>query len=174
MMRYNHRGLCRLLMTSALLLMAGAASSGDGPAAAPRLVIDPGTFQSIPSAEAAETRRSMSIRSAGLMQAGPRIMLRRPENDSVFRPDEPVTVYVEFLPAADGSAPDMATLNIRVRKGWLGKDITDAVEPYVRGPAIEVPNVDFSGHTGSFRFEIRIRDYRNRESEVEFRIRVSA
>lgn len=153
------------------LLMAGTASSDDGAAAPHRLVIDPGTFQSIPSAEA---RTSIESRSRGLIRVGPLIMLRRPENDSVFRSDEPVTVHVEFLPAADGSAPDMATLTVLVRKGWFGKDITGVVEPYVRGATIQVPKVNFSGHTGNFRFEIRIRDYRNRESEVEFRVRVRA
>ena len=99
-------------------------------------------------------------------------MLRRPDDDSVFRSDEPVAVHIEFLHAPDGSAPDMETQNVRVRKGWFGKDITELVEPHVRGAAIHLPNVDFSGHTGNFRFEIRIRDYRDRESEVEFRVRV--
>ena len=168
MMRYTHRILLGLLMAFGLL-MVGAASSSDSAAVARRLVIDPETFQSIPSAE---SRKTIESRSGELIHAGPRIMLRRPENDSVFRADEPVTVHVEFLPAADGSAPDMATLFVRVRKGWFGKDITKVVEPYVRGAAIHMPKVDFSGHTGNFRFEIRIRDYRDRESEVEFRVRV--
>ena len=78
---------------------------------------------------------------------------------------------VEFFPAADGSAPDMATLNVRVRKGFFGRDITEAVEPYVEGAAIRVPAVDFSGQTGKFRFVIRIKG-RDRESEAEFRVRI--
>ena len=81
--------------------------------------------------------------SLGTGHTGPRIELRRPGNDSVFRADEPVTVHVEFLPAADGTAPNMATLNVRVRKGWFGKDITDVVQPYVEGAAVRVPEVDF-------------------------------
>ena len=70
------------------------------------------------------------------------------------------------LDVADGAAPDMETLQVRVRKGWFGKDITDEVEPYVEGAAIEVPAVDFSGHTGDFRIEIRIRDARDRPGEA--------
>ena len=186
MMRHTHR--VRFGMAVAFgLLAAGTAFSDDGTDVPHRLVIDPGTFQSMPSAGARTTlggrsggsihagaRTTLGSRTGGSIHAGPRILLRRPENDAVFRPDEPVTVHVEFLPAADGSAPDMATLNVRVRKGWFGKDITGAVDPYVRGAAIHVPELDFSGHTGNFRFEIRIRDYLNRESEVELRVRVGA
>ena len=98
--------------------------------------------------------------------------MRQPDDGSVFGEGEAVTVHVEFFPAADGTAPDMATLKIRVRKGFFGRDITEAVEPYVEGAAIRVPAVDFSGYTGKFRFEIRIRDHRDRESEVEFRVRI--
>ena len=66
----------------------------------------------------------------------------------------------------------MATLNVRVRKGWFGKDITEVVEPYVEGAAIRVQKLDFSGHTGNFRFEISIKDFRDRESEAEFRVKI--
>ena len=99
-------------------------------------------------------------------------MLRQPDDDSVFGKGESVTVHVEFLPAADGSAPNMATLNVRVRKGFFDRDITEAVEPYVEGAAIRVPAVDFSGHTGRFRFEISIKDDRDREAE--FRVTIKA
>ena len=68
----------------------------------------------------------------------------------------------------------MATLKVRVRRGFFGMDITKVVQSYVRGASILVPKVDFSGHSGNFRFEIEIRDYRNRESEVEFRVTVGA
>ena len=83
-----------------------------------------------------------------------------------------MSVHVEFLPAADGVAPDMETLQVKVRKGWFGKDITDEVEPYVEGAAVRVPEVDFSGHTGDFRFEIHIRDARGRPGEAQFRVTI--
>ena len=152
------------------LLVAGAASSVDSNSAAARpLVINPQSFVPIDSVEA---RQSVESRSRRLVHAGPRIMLYRPDDDSVFRANEPVTVHVEFLPASDGSAPNMATLNVRVRKGWFGKDITEVVEPYVEGAAIRVQKLDFSGHTGNFRFEISIKDFRDRESEAEFRVKI--
>ena len=154
------------------LLLAGAASFADtGSAAASRLVIDPGTFGPLPAARAQEPPEG---RARGLVHSGPRIRLRRPHDDSVFRADEAVTVHVEFLPAADGTGPDMTTLKVRVRKGIFGRDITEAVEPYVKGVAIRVPAVDFSGHTGRFRFEISIKDHRDRESETEFRVTIRA
>ena len=39
-----------------------------------------------------------------------------------------------------------------------------------RGAFRPVPEVDFSGHTGDFRFEIRIRDARGRPGEAQFRV----
>ena len=167
MMQYKHGAFWLALVVC--LAVAGAAFPGSGHGAeARRLVIDPGTFVEMPSETTVETM------SLGTGHTGPRIELRRPGNDSVFRADEPVTVHVEFLPAADGTAPNMATLNVRVRKGWFGKDITDVVQPYVEGAAVRVPEVDFSGHTGDFRFEISVRDYRDRTSETEFQVTIEA
>ena len=62
------------------LAVAGAAFSGSGHgAAARRLVLDPGTFVEMPSETTVETM------SLGTGHTGPRIELRRPGNDSVFR-----------------------------------------------------------------------------------------
>ena len=167
MKRYR-RGVLRLALAFGLAA-AGAASSQTGEGAAQRrLVIDPGTFVEVP---AGTTLDRAAVRSIGA-PVGPRIELRRPGDASVFEEDEPVSVHVEFLPAADGAAPDMETLQVKVRKGWLGKDITDKVEPYVEGAAVRVPEVDFSGHTGDFRFEIHIRDDRGRPGEAAFRVTI--
>ena len=162
------RGVLRLALAVGVAA-AGAASAraGDG-APERRLVIDPGAFVEVP-AEAPLAKAATRTLGA---PAGPRIELHRPGDASVFRKDEPVSVHVEFLPAADGAAPDMDTLRVKVRKGWLGRDITDKVEPYVEGAAIQVPEVDFSGHTGDFRFEVRIRDARGRTGEARFRVTI--
>ena len=169
MLRCN-QGLNWLVLVFGLWVVACAASSEDGSSvAARRLVIDPGTFDLIRSAE---TQDPAWMKSLSLDHVGPRIILQQPDDGSAFWADEPVTVHIEFLPAADGSAPDMTTLNVRVWKGWFGRDITEAVGPYVEDVAIRVPAVDFSGHTGNFRFQIRIRDNRGRESEAEFRVRI--
>ena len=161
-------GVLRLALAFGLAA-AGTASSetGDG-AAARRLVIDPGAFVELPAGVPPKRAASRSIGAP----VGPRIELRRPGDATVFREDEPVSVHVEFLPAADGAEPDMETLKVKVRKGWFGRDITEKVEPYVEGAAIEVPEVDFSGHTGDFRFEIHIRDARGRPGEAQFRVTI--
>ena len=194
MMRYGNGGRRLVLAFGLMAACAASYGTGDG-AAAHRLVIDPGTFIEMPSGTPFK-RASRSLggpvvelverglgepddgfesASRSLMSAppvGPRIELRRPGDASVFREDEPVSVHVEFLPAADGVAPDMETLKVKVRKGWFGKDITDKVEPYVEGAAVRVPEVDFSGHTGDFRFEIHIRDARGRPGEAQFRVTI--
>ena len=199
MTRYR-RGVLRLALAFGLAAAGAASSQTGGGAADRRLVIDPGTFVEMPaetlfgrtatrtiggSARAAartigtrtigepvEPRVESPSPSAADGPMGPRIELRRPGDASVFREDEPVSVHIVFLPAADGAEPDMETLQVRVRKGWFGRDITDKVEPYVEGAAIQVPEVDFSGHTGDFRFEIRIRDARDRPGEAQFRVTI--
>ena len=167
-MKRTMRGARRLALAFGLAAAGAASSETGGGAAAGRLVIDPGAFVEIPAA--APLARAATRSMGG--PVGPRIELRRPGDASVFREDEPVSVHVEFLPAVDGAAPDMETLQVKVRKGWFGRDITDKVEPYVEGAAVRVPEVDFSGHTGDFRFEIHIRDDRGRPGEAAFRVTI--
>ena len=50
--------------------------------------------------------------------------------------------------------------------------LVESPVPFVEGDAIRVPEVDFLGYTGKFRFAIRVKDHRNRESEVEFRVSI--
>ena len=105
---------------------------------------------------------------------GPRIDLRSPENNAVFRADEPFALHLVFLPAADGAEPDMATLEAEVRKGWFGRDITEDVKPFIEDTAIRIPSVDFQGHTGTFRFSVRIRDHRGRSNAARYEVTVEA
>ena len=173
MMRYR-RGVLRLALAFGLAAAGSASSETGGGAAAPRLVIDPGTFVETPVGRTA-TRSIGEPRTATRTigeSVGPRIELRQPGDESVFREDEPVSVHVEFLPATDGAAPDMETLKVRVWKGIFSKDITDKVRPHVEGAAVRVPEVDFSGYTGDFRFDIRIRDARDRPGEAQFRVTI--
>ena len=107
-------------------------------------------------------------------QAGPRIDLRSPENNAVFQANEPFALHLVFLPAADGAEPDMETLEAEVRKGWFGRDITEEVKPFIEAAAIRIPSVDFQGHTGNFRFLVRIRDHQGRSNEARFEVTVEA
>lgn len=167
-MKRAMRGARRLALAFGLAAAVAASSETGGGAGAGRLVIDPGTFVEVPAA--APLARAATRSMGG--PVGPRIELRRPGDASVFGKDDPVSVHVEFLPATDGAEPDMGTLKVKVRKGWFGRDITDKVEPYVEGAAVRVPEVDFSGHTGDFRFEIRIKDARGRPGEAQFRVTI--
>ena len=66
----------------------------------------------------------------------------------------------------------MATLDIQVKKGWFGKNITKVVMPFVVDNGVYIPKVDFSGYTGKFDFKITISDRRGRSSSASFRITV--
>ncbi|MDE0058147.1 MAG: hypothetical protein OXP07_08465 [Defluviicoccus sp.] len=134
-----------------------------------RLVIDPGTFARL-SSDLSGRMEQGGVQS--LSKIGPTIALLRPDDNSVFAADEPVIVHLDFLPATDGVTPDMTTLNVRVRKGWFGKNITDVVRPYIVGTAIRIPGVDFSGYTGDFEFKISVKDLKGRTSTESFRISI--
>lgn len=133
------------------------------------LTIDPDNFARMPRNDTAAPEGAR-----GLAQEGPLILLRQPDDGTVFAEGESIAVHLEFLPAADGAAPDMATLSVIVRKGWFGKDITDVLEPYVESAAIRVPEVDFAGHTGEFEFEVGIGDEHGRFAEATFLVTVES
>ena len=163
MTRFGH-GALRLALAFALTAACTASSGAGADAAGSPLVIAPGTFTVM-----SDGRSSLrGSRRVGGHQ-GPRIALLSPGHDAVYRAGESMTLYADFLPAADGAAPDMETLNVRVWQGRLGKDVTGMVKPYVAGTAIRGP-VDFSGHAGEFRFEIDVMDDRGRLGAAEFRV----
>lgn len=141
---------------------AGFASSqtGDGPAA-DALVIDPRRFERMD-----DTLFDSGVRTMG--QTGPKIAMRQPGDKKVFRAGEAVAVDIAFLPADDGAEPDMETLEVVVRRGFFGKDITETVRAHVQGNAIRVPRVDFSGYTGDFQFRVYIEDRQRRGSQLWF------
>ena len=115
-------------------------------------------------------RPSLRVSSGTGGHRGPRIALLSPGHDAVFRAGEPVALHAEFLSAADGAAPAMETLSVRVRKGSLGEDLTERMKPYVAGNALHVPVVDFLGHAGEFRFELDILDEQGRMGEMAFHV----
>ena len=155
-----------LRLAMALALAAACADSSGAGADAPgsSLLIDPTTFTTLP----AERSSPRTSRTEGGHQ-GPRIALLSPGRDAVYRAGVPMVLHAELLPAADGAAPDMGTLSLRVRQGQRGKDLTGMVRPYVKGTALRVP-VDFSGHAGELRFEMDVMDEKGRMGEVAFRV----
>ncbi|MCY4141254.1 MAG: hypothetical protein OXF56_23690 [Rhodobacteraceae bacterium] len=133
-----------------------------------RLMIDPETFERMP------VKLGYSQKTSTVRRIGPRIQLRHPANNSIFAANENIAVSLVFLPARDGAKPDMATLDVQVKKGWFGKNITRVVMPFVVDNSVYIPEVDFSGHTGKFDFKISISDRRGRTSSASFRITVTS
>ena len=164
MTRSGHDAL-RLAPSFVLAAACATAFAAGGAAALRPLVVDPATFTVLP-AERSSPRASRPVDGG----QGPRIALRLPLRAAVYRVGEPMALVAELLPAADGAAPDMATLRVRVRQGRRGKDLSAAVRPYVAGTALHVPAVDFAGHAGELRFEIDVTDERGRLGEVTFRV----
>ena len=158
MRRYRSNVIWLTLVFSLSIICMG---QSDADRTEPALRIDPETFTETPP----------EAISRG-PQAGPRIDLRSPENNAVFRVNEPFALHLEFLPATDGVEPDMATLEVYVRKGLFGRDITEEVKPFIKDTAIRIPSVDFQGHAGNFRFSVRIRDQQGRSNAERFSVTV--
>ena len=176
MMRYK-QSMCWLMLVFGVTAAGFASSQTDDGASARALVIDPERFQRLtdpPPSQTlgARTPGSQTPSSQTPDHVGPRIAMRQPGEKRVFTPDEPVAVDIAFLPADDGIEPDMKTLEVTVRKGWFGMDITDMVKPYVEGTAIRMPKVEFSGHKGDFQFGISIKDRQRRGSQLWFSVKI--
>ncbi len=159
------------LLVLVLSLAVSCTNQSDDRPVERALVIDPTAFVEMP--------REQGRTPASILQVGPQIELRSPEDDTVFQADEPVAIHLEFLPADDGTEPDMATLEVEVRQKrafglWFGKDMTDEVSPYIEGSAIRIPEVDLKGYTGDFRFFVRIQDQQDRENEARFSLTLEA
>ena len=134
-MIWSGRGALRSALAFGLAVACTASSGTGGDTATDPVVIDPGAFVEMPP----DGRSSMRVSRRIGSPAGPRIALLSPGHDAVFRAGEPMTMHAEFLPAADGAAPDMETLNVRVRQGRRGQDVTGMVKPYVKGATLRVP-----------------------------------
>ncbi|MCY3877508.1 MAG: hypothetical protein OXF88_24860 [Rhodobacteraceae bacterium] len=152
-----------------LVLLFAIPASDSSSADQFRLKIDPATFTRIPP-QSTNTSAQQSAGAPG--QIGPKIDLQQPDDNAVFSANQQIAVHLIFLPADDGTMPDMSSLDVLVRKGWFGKNITDIVVPYIDGNDVLIPEVDFSGYTGKFDFKISISDHRGRTSTASFRITV--
>ena len=163
-MMWSGRDALRLAFAFGLAAACAAASATGDDAPESPLVIDPGTFTVLPAG-----RSSTGVSRAMGGHQGPRIALLSPGHDAVYRVGESLTLHAELLPAADGAAPVMETLNVRVRQGRRGQDVTGMVRPYVKGTVLRVP-LDFSGHAGEFRLEMDVLDARGRMGVAELRV----
>lgn len=100
---------------------------------------------------------------------GPKIVFAMPmvkETDKGMLIDSPseMSLLVQF---EDGvSAVDMDSLNIKARKGWFSKNLTERLAPYLEGNSLKAENVKIP--TGRFKLEIKISDVSGHESIQEY------
>lgn len=146
---------------AALLVSATLLAGCQSLSPVPLLLIDEDEFVSMPPAA---TARGLS--------AGPRVTVLSPAPDTRIADNDEITVEVAFEPSDSGAAPDMSTLEVVVRKGWFGRDITDLVEPYLQDTRLYAPAVSMGGHTGEFEFHIAVEDEAGEKGEEVFLITI--
>ena len=107
----------------------------------------------------ASTFTEKMIETRGIApQNGPSVIVNSPLDGSEFSQEEKISVDILFDPSSKGVPPNMETLNVKVKKGWFGKDITEDIREFVEGNKLHAPAVSMSGYTGSFKFVISIKD----------------
>jgi hypothetical protein len=105
-----------------------------------------------------ELRQVRRTRSAPVT-LGPRIVIQRPdvketEVGHTIETIAPTDLFVMFEP--NRSPVDMRSLEIKARKGFFSKSLTDTLRPYIRGTVLQVPGADIPA--GRFLIEIEIAD----------------
>jgi hypothetical protein len=105
---------------------------------------------------------------------GPRIVLQSPsvkrnKRVPVIETDTPALLRVLFEP---NPAPvDMSSLQVRARKGFFKKSLTQFLKPYIRGTMIEARNLQFP--SGKFMIEIDIADRDGQSTSQSYYLHVS-
>ena len=106
---------------------------------------------------------------------GPSIVLQSPTITSVranpptITTVTPLDFFIVFEPRA---APiNMASLEVRARKGFFSKSLTDRLKPYIDGTTIQAK--DLNVPTGTFHIEIEIADNGGQKTFEEYYLQVS-
>jgi hypothetical protein len=105
---------------------------------------------------------------------GPSIILQYPSvkrngRVPVIETDTPAMFRVLFKP---NSAPvDMSSLQVRARKGFFKKSLTQFLKPYIHGTMIEAQNLQFP--SGKFMIEIDISDHDGQSTSQSYYLHVS-
>lgn len=143
-----------------ILLLAGCQAPPDAPVTT--LVIDPGSFSRMPS-----------ITSRGIVRGGPLVSVLSPPEGSVYTEADQIMVDVLFNPSVEGTPADMKTLDVVVKKGWFGKNITEDLMEHIAGNRLFAESISMAGYTGKFKFEITVEDTAGRRTEQVFEIRIT-
>jgi hypothetical protein len=103
-----------------------------------------------------ETPPSLRTRS---LSPGPRVVIRQPKVEvisagNMIRTATPTNLLVVF---EEYKAPvDMASLEIKAKKGIFSKSLTPMLKPYIQGTTIQVGDLEIP--VGRFSIEIEIAD----------------
>lgn len=161
------RRIHMLFITVLLALMAVPASAGE-----PFRLFSPEEAQEL-QLDDAEWEAGARPKSVGL-GVGPKIEVKKPlvlETDKGLLIDAPTKLDLLVLFKDGVSAVDMASLNIKARKGWFSKNLTDRLKPYLLGQTILANDIEIPA--GRFKLEISIADTGGNESIQEYLCEIS-
>lgn len=152
---------CRFVTALALTAWVLVGCSSTPGSESTSLVIDAGDFQEMPQ-----------VAMRGIRKDGPEVLIKSPANGTVFTENDQIMVEVVFNPSNRGQPADMSSLDVVVKKGWFGKNITDDLIDHLEDNRLFAESVSMSGYTGSFKFEISIKDMAGQLTEEVFEIEI--
>ena len=145
---------------ASVLLLVGC--NATQPTPVNTLVIDAGNFERMPE-----------ITFRGVVKDGPLVSVLSPPDGSVYTEDDQIMVNVVFNPSAEGVPADMNTLEVVVKKGWFGKNITADIREHIAGNRLFAESISMAGYTGKFKFEISVDDVTGQRTEQDFEIKIT-
>ena len=104
---------------------------------------------------------------------GPGIQIKKPSTQDTDGGDTivtltPMNLLVEFV---ETIAPvDMESLEVKVKKGWFSKSLTDKLKPYVKGTTIEANNLKVP--EGRYLIEFSVADSNGTETKATYGLKV--
>ena len=104
---------------------------------------------------------------------GPGIQIKKPSTQDTDGGDTivtltPMNLLVEFV---ETIAPvDMESLEVKVKKGWFSKSLTDKLKPYVKGTTIEAN--DLKVPEGRYLIEFSVADSNDTETKATYGLKV--
>ena len=106
---------------------------------------------------------------------GPKINLEKPAAEKMKQglleiyTHNPVEFHITFLDSTAGNPPEMATLKVVGKKGFIKKDITDKLTPYISGTTIEATDIELPKM--KFQLVIAIQDTAGNKTEQSYLVR---
>jgi len=138
-------------------------------ATAENFLLFPGEATELQLTETEWNMPPITTRGAGF---GPIINFKTPTPKNTDNPTLETTSPADLiiLFQQNGAPVDMASLEITAKKGFLKRDLTERIRPYIQGTSVVA--TDLQVPKGKFKIQIIIADIKGNQTSTEYRLKV--